>query len=217
MTYTGHVPTDGPTATRELRGITITKVVVGPMETNSYVLTCRRTGQQLMIDAGAEPDRLLEHVAADTLVAVLTTHADWDHYEALAEVTSSTGAVALVHTDDAAAMPVACKAVRGGDRVPFGATAVEVIHTGGHTSGSIVLAYRDQDDSLHLLTGDALFPGGVGTTRGDHADFVTLIDAVQRELFDAMPDDTWVYPGHGSDTTLGAERPQLREWRERGW
>jgi glyoxylase-like metal-dependent hydrolase (beta-lactamase superfamily II) len=62
-----------------------------------------------------------------------------------------------------------------------------------------------------------VFPGGLGNTQGDRTRFDTLIDDVQRRLFAVLPDETWVYPGHGKDTTLGAERPHLQEWRDRGW
>jgi len=72
-------------------------------------------------------------------------------------------------------------------------------------------------DRPHLFTGDCLFPGGVGNTQKDAARFTSLLDGVQGKVFDRLPDETWVYPGHGNDTTLGAERPHLREWRERGW
>jgi glyoxylase-like metal-dependent hydrolase (beta-lactamase superfamily II) len=65
--------------------------------------------------------------------------------------------------------------------------------------------------------GDHLFPGGVGNTQQDAARFTSLIDDVESRLFGRLPDDTWVYPGHGNDTTLGAERPHLPEWRARGW
>ncbi|MDU2058531.1 MAG: MBL fold metallo-hydrolase, partial [Dermabacter sp.] len=63
----------------------------------------------------------------------------------------------------------------------------------------------------------SLFPGGVGATRGDSERFTSLLNDVEERLFDVLPDETWVYPGHGEDTTIGAERPHLAEWRERGW
>ncbi len=62
-----------------------------------------------------------------------------------------------------------------------------------------------------------VFPGGVGNTWNDPERFASLYEGVRAKIFDALPDETWVYPGHGSDTTVGAERPQLDEWLERGW
>ena len=79
------------------------------------------------------------------------------------------------------------------------------------------MALHYAPDGGHLFTGDSLFPGGVGNTEQDPKRFATLIDDVERKLFDPFPDSTWVYPGHGADTTLGTERPAIPEWRARGW
>jgi glyoxylase-like metal-dependent hydrolase (beta-lactamase superfamily II) len=151
----------------------------------------------------------------------VTTHRHWDHWQALAEVAAATGAVIIAHPDDAGELPVpATSLVRGGDRVAVGGTSVSVIHLRGHTPGSIALCY-DADgalaDSPHLFTGDSLFPGGPGNTEGDPRRFDQLMDDLEERVFGTLPDGTWVYPGHGKDTTLGAERPHLAEWRERGW
>ena len=78
-------------------------------------------------------------------------------------------------------------------------------------------AAKYPDGHPHLWTGDSLFPGGVGNTFGDADAFATLIDDVEQKLFARLPDETWFYPGHGNDSTLGAERGSLPEWRERGW
>ena len=106
-----------------------------------------------------------------------------------------------------------------GDRVAVGDATLEVIALAGHTPGSIALLYDDTspDGHPHLFTGDSLFPGGVGNTFGDEAAFVQLIDEVETKVFQRLPDDTWFYPGHGDDSTIGAERPSLGEWRSRGW
>ena len=106
--------------------------------------------------------------------------------------------------------------VTGGSRVRVGSCELEVIHLVGHTPGSIALVYDDPDGIVHLFTGDSLFPGGVGRTSSPE-DFTSLIDDVETKLFHRFPDDTWVYPGHGNNTTLGAERPSLSKWRQRGW
>ena len=101
-----------------------------------------------------------------------------------------------------------------------GDCTLEVIAIAGHTPGSIALLYDDsasEGGHPHLFTGDSLFPGGVGNTFGDESAFQQLIDDVETKLFARLPDDTWFYPGHGNDSTLGVERPHLAEWRERGW
>jgi glyoxylase-like metal-dependent hydrolase (beta-lactamase superfamily II) len=100
--------------------------------------------------------------------------------------------------------------------VRVGSCELEVIEVVGHTPGSIVLAYDDPDGVVHLFTGDSLFPGGPGRTTTPE-DFKSIMDDLESKIFDRFSDDTWVYPGHGFDTTLGAERPHLTEWRARGW
>jgi glyoxylase-like metal-dependent hydrolase (beta-lactamase superfamily II) len=93
---------------------------------------------------------------------------------------------------------------------------VEVWHTPGHTEGALMFLVRG-DQRSHLFSGDSLFPGGPGNTWGDAERFDRLMGALEDRVFAALPDDTWVYPGHGDDTTLGVERPHLSEWRSRGW
>jgi glyoxylase-like metal-dependent hydrolase (beta-lactamase superfamily II) len=215
MTYTGDVTPGGPAAVRELDGLTITKASVGPMDNNAYLL---RSGDDLLlIDAANDAGRLLSLLADRPLATIVTTHRHGDHWQALAEVVKATGAASLAHADDAAEIPVVTATLHDGDTVKIGDRTLEVIHIVGHTPGSIVLAYRDPSGTAHLFTGDSLFPGGVGNTRGNKKNFASLIDDVEHKLFDRFGDDTWFYPGHGKDSTLGAERPHLAEWRARGW
>ena len=217
MTYTGSVHPGGVPAVHELAHLVVTKVSVGSMDNDAYVLRCRATGEELLVDAAAEADRLLATVGAGPLRTVITTHSHRDHWQALAAVLAATGAQSVAHAADAAAVgaPVT-RRVEDGDTVEVGDVRLEVVHLVGHTPGSIALLYDDPDGSPHLWTGDSLFPGGVGKT-SSRADFTSLIDDVERKLFDRLPDETWVYPGHGDDTTLGAERPHLGQWRSRGW
>jgi glyoxylase-like metal-dependent hydrolase (beta-lactamase superfamily II) len=215
MTYTGDVTPGGPAAVRELDGLTITKVSVGPMDNNAYLL--QSGSDLLLIDAANDAGRLLSLVADRPLATVVTTHRHGDHWQALAEVVKATGAASLAHADDAPEIPVVTSALQDGDSVAVGDRTLEVIHIVGHTPGSITLAYRDPAGTAHLFTGDSLFPGGVGNTRGDKKNFASLIDDVEHKLFGRFGDDTWFYPGHGKDSTLGAERPHLAEWRSRGW
>jgi glyoxylase-like metal-dependent hydrolase (beta-lactamase superfamily II) len=215
MTYTGDVTPGGPAAVRELSNLTITKASVGPMDNNAYLLTCGSA--QLLIDAANDAPRLLELIGPAGLATVVTTHRHQDHTQALSEVVKATGAASLAHADDAAEIPVVTAELHDGDTIPVGDCSLEVIHIVGHTPGSIVLLYQDPAGTAHLFTGDSLFPGGVGNTRGNKANFTSLINDVERKLFDRLPDDTWFYPGHGKDSTLGAERPAIPEWRARGW
>jgi glyoxylase-like metal-dependent hydrolase (beta-lactamase superfamily II) len=217
MTYTGAVTPGGPPDVRELPDLTITKVSVGPMDNNAYLLRCRSTGDQVLIDAANEPQRLLALVGGDGLSTVVTTHQHGDHWQALAEVVDATGAESLAHEADAGAIPVVTGTLADGGSVPVGACQLEVIHIVGHTPGSIALLYRDPNGHPHLFTGDSLFPGGVGNTFGSASNFASLLHDVETKLFDRLPDETWFYPGHGNDSTLGKERPAIPEWRARGW
>ena len=217
MTYTGEVTPGGPADTRDLPALTITKLSVGPMDNNAYLLRCKETGEAVLIDAANEPDRLLALINDAPLSKVVTTHQHPDHWQGLSAVLSATGAESIAHPADAGNIPVVTSTVEDGGTVSVGSCTLEVIHLVGHTPGSIALLYQDPNGHAHLWTGDSLFPGGVGNTHGNKENFASLIDDVERKLFDRLPDDTWFYPGHGKDSTLGAERPHLAEWRTRGW
>ncbi|TMM33403.1 MAG: MBL fold metallo-hydrolase [Actinobacteria bacterium] len=201
----------------ELPDLTITKLSVGPMDNNAYLLRCRATGEQVLIDAANEPQRLLRLAGDGGLARVVTTHRHFDHWQGLAAVLAATGARAVAHPDDAAELPAkVTEPVVDGDTVPVGTCVLEVIHLVGHTPGSIALLYRDPAGGPHLFTGDSLFPGGPGRTTNPQ-DFTSLMDDLETKVFGRLPDDTVVYPGHGADTTLGKERPAIPEWRARGW
>ena len=220
MTYTGKVQPGGPSDVRELPRLTIRKASVSPQDNNAYLLTCRATGAQLLVDAADDADRLLALVREGTgrLDRVVTTHQHWDHHRALPDVVAATGARTAAGEEDADALPVRPDdRLRHGDQVRFGDVVLDVVHLRGHTPGSVTLVYRDPEGAPHAFTGDSLFPGGVGNTFGNPAAFRSLIEDVEQRLFAVLPGETWVYPGHGNDTTLGAERPQLPEWRARGW
>ncbi len=218
--YTGTVIRGGPADTREVGGLRLSKVTVGDFDNNVYLLRCLTTGDQLLIDAANEPDRLLELIGPEGLSTIVTTHRHFDHVQALEAVSRATGAEGIAHPDDAAELPVAPRRlVRDGDEISVGQQRLRVIHLLGHTPGSIALLFEPPIDGVgpHLFTGDCLFPGGPGNTEKDPERFSSLMDDLERKVFGPLPDDTWIYPGHGKDTTLGAERPHLTEWRRRGW
>ena len=218
--YTGHVE-PGNGARRRLPGVSIVKVSVGPMDNNAYLVTCTATGATLLIDAANDADTLIEVVRAHApqVSLILTTHQHFDHWQALAALASETGAPTAAHALDAEPLPVRPdRTVAGGDSITVGNLTFDVIHLRGHTPGSVALALSGEPVGgvTQLFTGDCLFPGGIGKTWEPGA-FEQLLDDVSSRVFDVYADDTVVYPGHGDDTTLGAERPQLAEWRERGW
>ncbi|WP_167101541.1 MBL fold metallo-hydrolase [Mycobacterium sp. DL592] len=218
--YTGHVESR-TSSRRTLPGATIIKTSVGPMDNNAYLVTCSATGESLLIDAANDPELLVELVGehAPKLALIVTSHQHFDHWQALAAVAEATGAPTAVHQLDAEPLPVKPdRFLANGDTIAVGDLTFDVVHLRGHTPGSVALALRPtaQRTETHLFTGDCLFPGGVGKTWEPGA-FEELLGDVTSRLFGTYGDDTVVYPGHGDDTTLGAERPHLDEWRERGW
>lgn len=217
-TYTGHVA-PGTAARRSLPAASIIKVSVGPMDNNCYLVTCASTGETLLIDAANDADVLLDLINryAPKLSLIVTSHQHADHWQALAAVAEATGAPTAAHRLDADPLPVTPdRFLADGDTINVGELALRVIHLVGHTPGSVALALQSTDTATQLFTGDCLFPGGVGKTRRP-GDFERLLGDVNAKVFDVYDDSTVVYPGHGDDTTLGAERPNLPAWRERGW
>jgi glyoxylase-like metal-dependent hydrolase (beta-lactamase superfamily II) len=152
---------------------------------------------------------------------IVTTHRHDDHWQALADVAEATKAQLLCGRPDLDAIATGAwlenlTGVWDGDVVALGDESLTVLGLIGHTPGSIALVYRGADEVDHLFTGDSLFPGGPGKTGGPE-DFATLMDDLETKIFAEFDDRAVVHPGHGDDTTLGTERPQLAEWRARGW
>lgn len=203
----------------DLGGLSMTRLVVGPMANNVYLLDDPATGTLVLVDAADDAPGLLAALGQRPLAAVVTTHRHADHVQALAAVVQATHATTIAGGPDATTLPVAVdRPVTDGDVVEVGRVRLRVVRLTGHTPGGIALVHdgRPADGVVHVFTGDSLFPGGVGRT-GSPADFASLLDDVRTKLFDALPDDTRVWPGHGDPTTLGAERPHLQEWADRGW
>jgi len=209
-----------------LTDVTIRSISVSEMSNNVYVLTSKSSGAQVLIDAADNAPAILslladaqtDRDAAAKVALIITTHSHWDHVRALAEVKEATGAPVAAGADDVADIEVVTDIpLHHGDVKAFDGFELEVIHLRGHTPGSVAILYRDPHGPAHLFTGDSLFPGGVGNTAGDAERFASLFNDVVTRIFDYLPDDTLVHPGHGDGTTLGAERRSLPEWEQRGW
>lgn len=201
-----------------LPGASILKTSVGPMDNNVYAVTCAATGESLLIDAANDAEHILALVRehAPGTVLLVTTHHHGDHWQALAEVTEALGVPTAASAADAGELPVEPDRILAhGDRLRIGQLDIEVIELRGHTPGGLALALT-AGARTHVIAGDSLFPGGVGKTPGPE-EFGRLLGDVTSRLFDRFDDATVIHPGHGKDTTLGAERPHLGEWRERGW
>lgn len=216
-----HAEPGGPAVTIELGGgATAEKLSVGDMDNNAYLLTCGDAPAEL-IDAAAEPQRLEKLIAGRRVGTIITTHQHHDHIGALADLARATEADLVAGEPDVGAISratgVTPRGVWDGDSIPLGNGNLDVIGLVGHTPGSITLAWTPSDGGpTHLFTGDSLFPGGPGKTNSK-SDNESLLTDLTAKIFDRFGDDTVVHPGHGDATTLGAERPQLGEWRARGW
>ncbi len=224
--YTGEIAdqaiaqrfTGGDVSRAGIRGIdpVIVKFSVGPMDNNAYLVTAGDSA--VLVDAANDTDRILELLSGlgVELDAIITTHRHPDHWQALAAVAEATGAPTVADAVDAEGIPVAtAHPLAAGEPLIVGDITFRTHRIVGHTPGSLVLAL-DVAGTTHLFVGDTLFPGGIGRTTSPE-DFDSLYTDVTEQLFGGYPDDTIVHPGHGRDTTLGAERPQLAEWRARGW
>ena len=192
--------------------VEITRVVVGPMDNNVYVVRCRRTGESVLIDAANEADRVLDLCRRLNVGRVLTTHGHRDHIQAVPAVRAA-GYPVGVGADDASMLPAHDFVIDGDMEIEAGDLLLRTIHTPGHTPGSMCFVI---DGSPVLLSGDTLFPGGPGATDRPGGDFPTIIASIGERLFGRLPDETVVMPGHGADTTIGEERPHLQEWAARG-
>lgn len=186
------------------QSIQIDRLVLGPFSTNAYIVTCRDTGESALVDTPNDTRSILEALRNAHPKYILITHGHFDHLEALAEVKAALNVPVAVHPGDAEALPIDPDILlRDGDTMPLGAIQLQVLHTPGHTPGSLCL-FTDK----YLIAGDTLFPGGPGHTRSPD-DFQLIIQSLTRRIF-PLPDDTQVYPGHGDATVLGKEREAFR-------
>ena len=193
--------------------VEVHRLVVGPWDNNVFVVRCRRTGEALLIDAANEHERLLEVCRALEVRVVVETHGHHDHVQAVPQVREA-GIDVAVRKEDAAMLDSYDLLLEDDDVLEVGRLRIRTAHTPGHTPGSICFAV---EGTPLLFTGDTLFPGGPGNTKTDLGDFSVIIRSIADRLYAAYPDETIVLPGHGAMTTIGAERPHLDEWVERGW
>lgn len=194
--------------------VEVHKIVVGPYENNVFVVRCRATGDAVLIDAANEHEQLLEMCRALGVRRVLETHGHWDHIQAVPAMREAGYEVGVSALDAPRLADVGYDVfIDDKEVIEVGRLRFHTIHNPGHTEGSI--SFRVADTPL-LFTGDTLFPGGPGNATFEGGDFATIIDSIDNKLF-TFPAETIVLPGHGLDTTIGAERPHLAEWVERGW
>ncbi|MCO5313891.1 MAG: MBL fold metallo-hydrolase [Microthrixaceae bacterium] len=191
----------------------IHKVVVGPFENNVFVLRCRHTGEALLFDAANEHDRLLELARALGVRRIVETHGHWDHIQAVTAMRDAGFSVGVT-TEDAAMLPSYDEILDDDTVIQVGELRVRTIHTPGHTPGSMCFVVENKP---LLFSGDTLFPGGAGNTSLEGGDFTAIMASIDERLYRGLDDNTIVMPGHGLDTTIGAEKPHFDEWVDRGW
>ena len=192
--------------------VRVDKLVVGPVENNVFVVRCKSTGDAVLLDAANEHELLLEVCRETGVRRVLTTHGHWDHIQAV-EAVRNAGIDVGIAAADAEMLPAYDFVIPDDEVYAVGDLRLRAIHTPGHTAGST--SFLLEDEPL-LFTGDTLFPGGPGNTSTPGASFEQILGSIDRRLF-TLPADLVVLPGHGLDTTIGAERPHLDEWAARGW
>jgi len=192
--------------------VEVTRLVVGPLANNVFVVRCRETGEAVLIDAANEHERLLELCRRLDVRQVLETHGHWDHIQAVPAVRDA-GYMVGVAAEDAVMLPAYDFVLEDEGVIPVGRLRLHTIHTPGHTPGSV--SFRIEGSPV-LFSGDTLFPGGPGATRWSYSDFPAIIRSIDR-LFSTLPPETLVLPGHGPDTTIAQERPHLERWSDRGW
>jgi glyoxylase-like metal-dependent hydrolase (beta-lactamase superfamily II) len=193
--------------------VEVHKTVVGPMDNNVFVVRCRATGDAVLIDAANEHEMLLPLASSLGVRSVIETHGHWDHIQAVPAMRDAGYSVAVTAAD-AAMLPSYDEVIDDDSVITVGRLRLRSICTPGHTPGSV--CFQLEGKPL-LFSGDTLFPGGVGNTTFPGGDFPTIIQSVSARLFETLPADMIVLPGHGDGTTIGAERPHIDEWVERGW
>ncbi len=196
--------------------ILVKAALLGGFANNVFVVACAQTGRGVIIDAAAEPDRILELADGTDIGAVLTTHGHPDHLQALDAVLESLRIPFLLHPADdrlaARTVSAVPDPLADGQAIEIGETSLLTMHTPGHTPGSVCFLSPGV-----LFSGDTLFPGGPGATSYEGGDFDLIIKTIKERLF-TLDDSTEVYPGHGpAATTIGKEKPDLPEWIRRGW
>ncbi len=193
--------------------VEVYRYVVGPMDNNVFVIRCHETGEAVLLDAANEHEKLLELCQRLGVRTVLETHGHWDHIQAVPEIRDAGYEVGIT-AEDAAMLPAYDYILEDESVIEIGRLRIHTHHTPGHTPGSMSFSV---EGAPLLFSGDTLFPGGPGATQFEGGDFPTIMQSIEDRMFRRFDPDTIVLPGHGLDTTIGAEAPSLDEWAARGW
>jgi len=191
-----------------------TKLTLGPMDNNVYIVVCPQTKESLVIDASFDADKIAEAMEGTTPRYIILTHGDGDHIDALDALKARLKVPVGIHKADAGRLSTPADFfIEDGQEISVGQVTLKTLHTPGHTPGSVCFY---AEPAAMLFDGDTLFPGGPGATHDNRDDFAQIVDGIRSKLF-VLPGETTVRPGHGSDTTIGKEKPHLQEWIDRGY
>ena len=183
--------------------IQIEKLELGPFGTNAYIVVCQKTRDSVLIDTPADASTIMDRLKGTNPKYILLTHNHMDHLGAFSELRSRLKVPIAAYASDAKNLPSPPEMVLSdGDTISFGNIKLEVLHTPGHTPGSLCFKV-----SRHLISGDTIFPGGPGKTRSS-ADFRRIVKSITEKIF-VLPDDTQIYPGHGDSTVLKKEKDEF--------
>lgn len=183
--------------------IQIERLSLGPFGTNSYLLICQKTGASVIVDAPGDAEKVLKLLEGTHPKYILMTHNHMDHVDALAALKSALNVPLAAHEDDAGGLPVKPEQfLNDGDTISFGEIQLKVLHTPGHTPGSLCFL-----TGSYLISGDTIFPGGPGKTWSPD-DFKKIVESLRNKIF-TLPDETQVYPGHGDATVLKKEKHEF--------
>lgn len=194
-------------------GFEIHKAVVGPIANNVFVVRCTETGESVLIDAANEHDKLLELAKALNVRRIIETHGHWDHIAAIPAMRDAGYSVAVTE-QDSSMLDSYDEILEDDTIIEVGRLRLRTIHAPGHTPGS--MSFRLEGAPI-LFSGDTLFPGGAGATKSPLGDFTLIMQSIEERFYRVLEDDVLVLPGHGDDTTIGAEKPHFDEWVARGW
>jgi len=195
------------------------KIIVGPLAVNCYIVGCTKTNQAAVIDPGDDVEKIIKTLNQELLVLkyILLTHGHVDHVTQLMKLKQATNAEILMHHDDVflfenisaqAALfglpnpgdPTPDRYLIDGDKIYLGEIQIRVLHTPGHSPGSLTFQIEK-----NLIVGDLIFYGSIGRTDLPGGNYETLIQSVQQIIF-TFSDDTNILPGHGPVTTVGTEK-----------
>ena len=189
--------------------IQIERLELGPFGTNAYIVICRKTQDSVLIDAPAEANIIMDRLKSTNPKYILLTHNHMDHIGALAELQAGLKVPLAAHALDAGNLPSPPEMLlNDGDTVTIGNLKLEVLHTPGHTPGSLCFKV-----GCYLISGDTIFRSGPGKTKSS-ADFKQIIKSMTEKIF-VLPDATQIYPGHGDSTVLKKEKDEFAVFSSR--